>query len=56
MRRWGVTFLVLGIGSFILPLVGMQFILLDVFGQARPFAAAAMIVAGGVMVLKSPQS
>ncbi len=54
MRRWGVSFLVLGIGSFVLPLVHLQFILLDIFGDARPYAAAAMIVAGGVMVAKSP--
>jgi hypothetical protein len=56
MRRWGVWLLILGIGSFILPLVGMQFILLDIFGQARPFVAAAMIVAGGIMLARSAKT
>jgi hypothetical protein len=34
-------------------MVGMQFILLDLFGEARPYVAGAMIVAGAVMLVQS---
>ena len=56
MRRWGTTFLVLGIGSFVLPLMGLQFALLNLFGEARPYAAGAMIVAGAVMLVQSSRA
>lgn len=53
MRRWGIWCLILGAGSFVLPLVGMQFVLLDLFGEARPYVAGAMIIAGAAMLASS---
>lgn len=51
MRGWGITFLVLGIGSFILPLIGVQFALLSLFGQYVSVVAGILIVLGLVMVI-----
>ncbi|MBC7796881.1 MAG: hypothetical protein H7Z37_08415 [Pyrinomonadaceae bacterium] len=51
MRGWGITFLILGIGSFILPLMGMQFSLLSLFGQYVSVVAGILIVLGLVMVV-----
>jgi hypothetical protein len=50
MRGWGITLIILGVGSFILPLMGMQFALVSVFGEAQMPAAIGMIVIGGAMV------
>lgn len=50
MRGWGGTLILLGIGSFILPMFGMQFILLSFFGAATPIVAIVMIIAGAAMM------
>lgn len=50
MRQWGIYLLIFGVGAFILPMLGMQFKILSVFGESLPLVAAAMAVAGGVMV------
>lgn len=51
LKRWGVTLLVLGVGSFILPLLGMQFRILNVFGDAQPIVGIGMAVLGGALLL-----
>ncbi|MBM4069916.1 MAG: hypothetical protein FJ271_13335 [Planctomycetes bacterium] len=53
MRGWGITLLVLGVGSFILPLMGLQFRLLNLFGQATPFLGGGLAVLGAVLVVVS---
>jgi hypothetical protein len=53
MRGWGITLLILGIGSFILPLMGLQFRLLNLFGEATPFLGAGLAVAGAVLLVLS---
>lgn len=50
MRGWGIWMVLLGIGSFVLPIFGMQFVLLSLLGAARPIVAIVMIVAGGALI------
>jgi hypothetical protein len=50
MIRWGVILLFLGIGSFILPLIGMQFRLINIFGDDPATSAIVFIIAGAVLV------
>ena len=50
VRGWGITLLILGIGSFILPLLGLQFRLLNLFGDATPVLGAGLAVLGAVLV------
>ena len=54
LRRWGVTFLILGIGSFLLPLAGFQFeiiILLNkALGQVQPGIGICFAVFGGFLL------
>ena len=53
LRQWGATLLILGIGSLVLPYVGMQF---QVFRWIAPFQPGAGIAAttlGGVLFLLS---
>jgi hypothetical protein len=50
MRQWGIYLLIFGVGAFVLPMMGLQFKILSVFGESLPLVAGAMAVAGGVMV------
>jgi hypothetical protein len=50
MRQWGIYLLIFGVGAFVLPMVGVQFKILSVFGESLPIVAGAMMVAGAVMV------
>lgn len=56
MRNTGIWLLVLGGGSFVLPMFGLQFRILDILGEARPFVAGAMALVGAVMVAISFRS
>jgi hypothetical protein len=51
MVSFGVLLLILGIGSFILPLLGLQFRVLSVFGPNQDVAAIAMAVVGAALVV-----
>jgi hypothetical protein len=53
MRSWGIWMLVLGIGAFVLPYVGLQFKILSIFGEALPMVAGGMAVVGGVLLALS---
>ena len=53
MRSWGIWLLVLGIGSFVLPYMGLQFKILSLFGEALPMVAGGMAVVGGVLLALS---
>lgn len=53
MRNAGIWLLVLGAGSFLLPLIGLQFRILDLLGEARPLIAGVMAAAGAVMLALS---
>ncbi len=50
MRQWGTYLLIFGVGAFVLPMFGLQFKILSVFGDSLPLVAGAMAAAGGVMV------
>jgi hypothetical protein len=50
MRGWGVMLLIVGLGSFLLPMAGLQFRLVSIFGEYQTFAAIGMAVAGGLMI------
>jgi hypothetical protein len=52
-KIWGIRFVILGIGSFALPLVGYQFQVLIPFGYGIPVVAILLAVTGYVMVLQS---
>jgi hypothetical protein len=56
MRSTGIWLLILGGGSFILPMFGLQFRLLDLLGDARPIVAGAMAVVGVVLLALSFKS
>jgi len=53
MAGWGVTLIVLGLGSFILPLVGMQFRLLALFGPAQNIVALGLAALGVILLILS---
>jgi len=50
MRQWGIYLLMFGVGSFVLPMFGLQFKILSVFGESLPLVAGAMAVGGAAMV------
>jgi hypothetical protein len=52
MKGWGTTFVILGIGSFILPRMGMQFSLISIFGEGNEaIVGVAFIAVGAIMHL-----
>jgi len=53
MRSWGIWLLVLGVGSFVLPYMGLQFRLLSIFGESLPIVAGGMAVVGSVLLALS---
>ncbi len=53
LGAWGATLLILGLGSFVLPLIGMQFRIFSIFGAAQPILAGCAIVAGAIMMIVS---
>lgn len=56
LRGWGITLLILGIGSFILPLMNLQFRLLNALGDAAPVFGAVLAVVGAVLLFLSFRS
>jgi hypothetical protein len=51
MVSFGVLLLILGIGTFILPLLGLQFRILSIFGPNQDIVAIGMAVVGAVLVV-----
>ncbi len=51
MIVWGIVFLILGFGSFILPSLGLQFAVLTFFGSATPTIAIVLIVVGAILTI-----
>lgn len=50
MFEAGKWLLILGAGSFILPMFGLQFIILSFLGDSLPLVAGAMTAAGALMM------
>jgi uncharacterized membrane protein YgdD (TMEM256/DUF423 family) len=53
MRSWGIYLLIFGIGAFVLPMMGLQFKLLSLLGNATPLVAGLLIVAGIILLVLS---
>jgi tetratricopeptide (TPR) repeat protein len=53
MGSTGKTLIGIGIFSFILPLFGYQFIIVDIFGDSWPLASLGLIFLGGFMMTQS---
>jgi len=51
MGRLGFWLIILGVGAFILPRIGLQFKLVSLFGQYQVYAAIAFAVIGVILVL-----
>lgn len=51
MQRLGCFLFILGAGSFILPLFGLQFKLLMLFGDATPIVGVVLALVGLVLFL-----
>lgn len=51
MTRLAVFLLILGAGSFMLPLFGLQFRLLDLFGDSQQIVAIVMVIAGVALLV-----
>lgn len=53
MRNTAIFLLVLGVGAFVLPMMGLQFKILSIFGEATPMVAGVMAVVGVIMLFMS---
>lgn len=49
MKRWGALLIVIGVGSFILPLFGLQFRAINAGGGDPSSSGVLFIVAGGAL-------
>ena len=51
MERVGWLLVIFGVGSFVLPWVGLEFRLMRIFGDYTLIAAVGMAVVGAVLVV-----
>jgi hypothetical protein len=49
VRQAGIYCLIFGAGSFVLPMLGLQFKLLSLFGSATPLVGLGLVALGGVL-------
>jgi uncharacterized membrane protein YgdD (TMEM256/DUF423 family) len=56
MRSWGIYLLIFGIGSFLLPMMGLQYKLLSLLGNSTPIVGGVLTVAGIVLLVLSSLS
>jgi len=50
MKQWGLYLIVIGLGSFVLPLLGLQFGLINIFGEENQTLAALGITGLGAIL------
>jgi threonine/homoserine/homoserine lactone efflux protein len=50
MTRIGILLVVLGVGSFVLPMIGFQFRLMDLVADYQPFAGIIVAAIGAVLL------
>jgi hypothetical protein len=50
MKRFGIFLLVIGIGTFILPYMGLQFKIMSIFGDNQGTAAIVAAVVGLILI------
>ena len=53
MRNTAIFLLVFGVGAFVLPMIGLQFKILSIFGDSLPMIAGGLAVVGGVLLALS---
>ena len=51
MIGWGVTLMIIGAGSLLLPLLNYQFSLMELVDDYQPYAGIVVAVIGAVLVL-----
>ena len=56
MRNTAIFLVLLGVGAFVLPMFGLQFKILSLFGEATPMVAGGMAFVGAVMLFMSFRS
>ncbi len=56
MKGWGVFCIILGVGSFILPKMGVQFKLISIFGEAAPVVGGVLVLLGVVLLVIGAKS
>lgn len=56
MQRLGILLIILGIGTFILPLAGLQFRIISFLGESGPIAAGVLLVAGIIILVANFRS
>ena len=54
MRNTGIFLVILGVGAFVLPMFGLQFKILSLFGEATPMVAGGMCSASRTRTRDSP--
>ena len=51
MRGWGITLIIMGLGSLVLPRYGMQLLPFAFFEQYQPFVGIGSAIVGGLMAV-----
>ena len=51
MKRIGTFLLIAGLASFVLPLVGLQLRVFNVFGESQTIAGVGAVVLGAVLLV-----
>lgn len=54
-RAWGIRLMIIGIGAFALPLIGLQFRVLNLLGAVLPVAAVVLGIVGFVLFARASQ-
>ena len=56
MKKLGTYLLIFGIGSFVLPLVGLQFKIFNAMGESQGMVGAGAVVLGGLLLVMGGRS
>lgn len=51
MIGWGITLIIIGAGSLLLPLLGYQFTLMELVDDFQPYAGIAVAIIGAALVV-----
>ena len=52
MKRWGIYLIIMGIGSLLLPMMGLQFRILMFFGEATPVISIVLLIIGIFLIVR----
>ena len=56
MKKLGTYLLIFGLGSFVLPMVGLQFKIFNAMGESQGMVGAAAVVLGGLLLVMGGHS